>query len=283
MTRIGISLAALNAACAIAMAFPGLARTPPPPAPLAAPTRDQINHGFRDTPILPGTPWHVHDPDRPRPPVVRPGQAAGDAPADAIILFNGTGLSAFKRVDGKAADWLVADGAMTPPSRANLTDWASLTTHAVFGDVQLHLEFRTPSPSTVAEGQMRGNSGVFLMGLYEVQILDSHENRTYADGQASAIYGQTPPLVNASRSPGQWQSYDIIFEAPRFDAAGKLLRPAFVTVFHNGVLTQNHQRIEGGTAWRALPKYTPHANALPLMLQDHGCAVSFRNIWVRRL
>lgn len=282
MTRIGISFAALSAACAIAMGFPGLARAAPHSAPLAVPTRDQIDHGFRDTPILPGTPWHVHDPDRPRPSVVRPGQAAGDAPADAIILFDGTDLSAFKRADGKAADWLIADGTMTPPRRANFTDWASLTTEAAFGDMQLHLEFRTPSPSA-AGGQMRGNSGVILMGLYEVQILDSHENRTYADGQASAIYGQTPPLANASRSPGQWQSYDIIFEAPRFDADGKLLRPAFVTVFHNGVLTQNHRRIEGSTAWRALPKYTPHADALPLTLQDHGCAVSFRNIWVRRL
>lgn len=253
------------------------------PMALPASIQEQVDRGFRDTPMLPGGRWHVHDPDRPQAQVVSPGQRPGAAPADATVLFDGADLSAFTRADGKPADWVIADGAASPPPRASYAEWSNLKSKEAFGDVQLHLEFRTPFPRATPDGQMRGNSGVILMGLYEIQILDSEANHTYADGQASAIYGQMPPLVNASRPAGEWQSYDIVFEAPRFEPSGKLLRPAFVTVLHNGVLTQNHQQIMGATAWRALPEYKAHAEALPIMLQDHGCAVAFRNIWVRRL
>ncbi len=273
---LGMTASLAFVSCAHAQGVPQTPGLPPP-------TQDQIDHGFRDSPLVPDTRWHVHDPDRPQAPPVAPAARDGGAPADAIVLFDGHDLSAFTRPDGQPADWVIADGTMSPPRRSSYKEWASLQTVQAFGDIQLHLEFRTPAPPAMPEGQMRGNSGVILMGLYEIQILDSHGNKTYADGQASAIYGQNPPLVNASRPAGQWQSYDIVFEAPRFDTRGKLLQPAFVTVLHNGVLTQNHQRIEGATAWHALPKYTQHAAALPLTLQDHGCAVSFRNVWVRRL
>lgn len=241
-----------------------------------------LNTGYKDTPMLPGERWHVHDPDRPKPPVVTPGADAGRPPSDAIILFAGRDLSAFVGTDGKPADWTVRDGVAAAPARASHLEFRDIRTRESFGDVQLHLEFREPDPPT-GKGQMRGNSGVIFMGLYEIQILDSFENPTYADGQASAIYGWRPPLVNASRAPGEWQTYDILFQRPRFGAAGKTLKPAFVTVFHNGVVTQANQMILGKTGWRTLPTYSAHADALPLVLQDHGSSVSFRNIWVRRL
>ncbi len=238
--------------------------------------------GYKDTPMLPGGKWHVHDPDRPYASVVTPGATAQSAPSDAIVLFDGHDLSAFTTADGKPADWTVADGAMTVPHRADSKDYTSLQTREAFGDMQLHIEFREPA-TVVGDSQQRGNSGVIIMGRYEIQVLDSFNNPTYADGQASAIYGWKPPLVNASRRPGEWQSYDIIFERPHFDAGGKLTRPAYVTVLHNGVLTQNHQEILGTTNWRTLATYTAHADALPFVLQDHGSAVSYRNIWVRKL
>jgi hypothetical protein len=155
-------------------------------------------------------------------------------------------------------------------------------TKQAFGDVQLHLEFRTPA-KVVGDGQGRGNSGIYFMGLYELQILDSWQNPTYANGQAASIYKQIPPLVNASRQPGDWQSYDVVFIAPRFAADGKLLRPARMTAFHNGVLVQHDVTLRGPTVFRGEPKYSPHAAKLPLLLQDHRNPVAFRNIWVREL
>jgi hypothetical protein len=151
-----------------------------------------------------------------------------------------------------------------------------------FGDVQLHIEWATPTPPH-GESQERGNSGVFLMGRYEVQVLDSYNNKTYPDGQASALYGQYPPLVNASRPPGEWQSYDIVFRRPRFDAQGKLLKPARVTVFHNGVLVQDDVELTGPTAHQRRPPYEAHPERLPIKLQDHGNPIRFRNIWLREL
>jgi hypothetical protein len=157
-----------------------------------------------------------------------------------------------------------------------------IATRQGFGDVQLHVEWAAPTPAT-GEGQERGNSGVYLMSTYEVQVLDSYQNVTYADGQAAAIYGQYPPLVNASRPPGQWQTYDIIFHRPRFGEGGKLLRPARVTVLHNSVLVQDDVALTGPTAHQKRPPYTPHPDRMPLLLQDHGAPVRYRNIWLREL
>jgi hypothetical protein len=158
----------------------------------------------------------------------------------------------------------------------------SIATRRAFGDVQLHVEWATPSPPR-GEGQERGNSGVFLMGRYEIQVLDSYRNDTYADGQAAALYGQAPPLVNASRPPGEWQTYDVVFRRPRFGPDGALLQPARVTVFHNGVLVHDNVGFTGRTAHGRKATYEPHEDRLPLVLQDHGDPVRFRNIWVREL
>ena len=212
---------------------------------------------------------------KPVPAVVDPGRH-GQAPADAIVLFDGAGLSEWQGRDG-APRWQVEDGAMTVRPGTG-----SLTTKRGFGDVQLHIEWRTPT-EIVGESQGRGNSGVFLMGLYEVQVLDSWENPTYVNGQAASVYKQHVPLVNASRAPGEWQTYDIVFTAPRFAAGGDLERPATVTVLHNGVVVQNHVTLEGPTVFRGAPRYEAHANRLPIMLQDHRNHVSYRNIWVREL
>ena len=212
---------------------------------------------------------------KPTPAAVDPGRP-GHAPADAIVLFDGTDLSEWRGRDGEPG-WKVADGAMTVvPGTGNLT------TKRGFGDVQLHIEWRTPA-EIVGESQGRGNSGVFLMGLYEVQVLDSWQNPTYVNGQAASVYKQHIPLVNASRGPGEWQTYDIIFTAPRFTPDGDLESPATVTVLHNGVLVQNHVTLEGPTVFRGEPRYEAHADRLPLMLQDHRNDVSYRNIWVREL
>ena len=212
---------------------------------------------------------------KPEPAVVDPGRN-GHAPSDAIVLFDGTDLSEWRGRDG-APGWKVADGAMTVGPGTG-----SLTTKRGFGDVQLHIEWRTPT-EIVGESQGRGNSGVFLMGLYEVQVLDSWENPSYVNGQAASVYKQHIPLVNASRAPGEWQTYDIVFSAPRFTAEGALDRPATVTVLHNGVLVQNHVTLEGPTVFRGAPRYEAHADRLPIMLQDHRNDVSYRNIWVREL
>ncbi|MFO1009579.1 MAG: DUF1080 domain-containing protein [Planctomycetota bacterium] len=232
--------------------------------------------GYKDTPLIPGTNWHVHDPDRTPPPVVTPGAANGfaTAPSDAIVLFDGKDLSHW-RAGGKAAGWKVENGYM------EVNGTGSIETTESFGDVQLHLEFATPA-KVESESQGRGNSGVFFMGRYEVQVLDSFENRTYADGQAAALYGQMPPLVNACRKPGEWQSYDLVFRAPRWDG-DTLVSNARVTVIQNGVVVQDAQPFLGATAHRAVAQYAKHESALPLSLQDHGNPVRYRNVWVRKL
>lgn len=235
----------------------------------------QEKPGFKDTPMLPDGKWRVHDADRPAPAVVTPAATPGGAPSDAILL-SADAWSA------QLAPWTVADGAITVPPRPAGGGDNNLVSRQSFGDVQLHLEFRAPNPPE-GTSQDRGNSGVWFMQRYEVQILDGYQNPTYADGTVGAVYGWKPPLVNAARKPGEWQSYDIVFERPRFAADGKLLRPAYVTVFLNGVLVQNRQALLGSTVWRKVAAYEPHPDAAPLQLQDHGSPVSFRNIWVRPL
>jgi Domain of Unknown Function (DUF1080) len=224
--------------------------------------------------------WKAHDRSRPAPAAVDPGapgteNSPGRAPEDAIVLFDGKDLSKWSHKDGSAAKWKVTDGYFQVVPKTG-----DILTRQPFGDMQLHAEFAEPSPP-VGEDQDRGNSGIIIMGLYEIQVLDSYESRTYSDGQAGAVYGQYPPLVNASRPPGQWQMYDIVFHAPRFDGGGKLTRPAHVTVLHNGVLVQDHVEIHGPTATG--DPYKAHAEKLPLELQDHNHPVRYRNIWVREL
>jgi hypothetical protein len=226
--------------------------------------------------------WKVHDLDRPLPPIVIPGtpstqETPGQAPSDAVVLFDGKNLSNWLQDDGSAAKWKVENGYAEVVAKTG-----GIHTKQPFGDCQLHVEFAEPVPAH-GESQERGNSGVFLMGLYEVQVLDSYENKTYADGQAAAVYGQYPPLVNASLPPGRWQTYDIVFHGPRFDAAGKLQRPARVTVFHNGVLVQDNVTLTGPTAHGSRPPYKPSPEKLPLGLQDHGNPVRYRDIWIREL
>ena len=223
--------------------------------------------------------WPVHDEKRPLPPVVDPGPAgpAAPVPSDATVLFDGKDLSAWVNAKGAPAGWAVRDGYMEA-----IKGTGSIRTRSAFGDCQLHVEWATPA-SGQGSGQDRGNSGVYLMGLYEVQVLDSYNNKTYADGSAAALYGQFPPLVNASRKPGEWQSYDIVFRAPRFNAAGALQSPARVTVVHNGVLVHDSQELSGPTAHKARPPYKAHAPKLPISLQDHAHPVRFRNIWLREL
>jgi len=206
----------------------------------------------------------------PRPPVVEPGAAAGDPPADATVLFDGRDLSAWEG----AETWRVEQGAAIVGS-------SMISTKQTFGDCQLHIEWSAPSPP-VGEGQGRGNSGVFF-GPYEVQVLDSYRNETYFDGQAAAIYKQTPPLANAMRPPGAWNVYDIVWRAPRFAADGSLQSPAVVTALHNGVLVLNHFELLGDTPYHRPPRYEPHPVAQPIRLQDHGNPVRFRNIWVREI
>jgi hypothetical protein len=228
------------------------------------------------------TRWKIHDLERPLPPVVDSGtpstqDSPGRAPSDAIVLFDGKDLSRWAHKDGSAAKWKVENGYAEVVPKTGY-----IYTRDPFGDCQLHVEFAEPLPAK-GESQERGNSGVFLMGLYEIQVLDSYENKTYADGQAAAVYGQYPPLVNASRAPGQWQSYDIIFHGPRFAKDGKLLRPARVTVLHNNVLVQDNVVFTGPTEHGERPPYKAHPEKLPLGLQDHGEPVRFRNIWIRDL
>ena len=228
------------------------------------------------------TKWKIHDMERPASPVITPGtsstqDAPGRAPSDAVVLFDGKDLSHWAQKDGSDAKWKVENGYVEVVPKTG-----EIHTREAFGDCQLHVEFAEPTPPK-GESQDRGNSGVFLMGLYEIQVLDSYESKTYADGQAAAVYGQYPPLVNASRPPGQWQTYDIVFHGPRFDASGKVTRTANVTVLHNGVLVQDNVELTGPTAHKQRPPYQAHAEKLPLALQDHGHPVHFRNIWIRNL
>jgi hypothetical protein len=197
-------------------------------------------------------------------------------PSDALVLFNGIDLSQWESTKGGEAAWAIKDGILTvAPGKGDIR------TKREFCDVQLHLEWRTPADYGVRKGQLRNNSGVFLQERYEVQILDSYENSTYPNGQAASIYKQHIPLVNAMRPTGEWQTYDIIFKAPRFDGE-KLVEPAYITVLHNGILVQNHMEILGTTVWIGEPEYNAHGCA-PIALQDHDDPVSFRNIWVREL
>jgi len=225
----------------------------------------------------PGHRWKVHDLDRPKPRVVTPASQPGQPPSDAVLLFSGTSLDEWTARDGSPSRWVVKDGYMQTVPGAG-----PVVSKRAFGDVQVHVEWATPSPA-VGRGQDRGNSGVYFMGLYEIQVLDSHQNDTYADGQAASLYGQHPPLVNASRPAGEWQSYDIVFRRPRFNANGVLISPARFTVFHNGVLVQDNAELWGPTNWLQTDPYARHADALPFMLQDHDHPVRYRNFWVRPL
>lgn len=235
--------------------------------------------GYKDTPLQPwtGGKFHVHDPDRPVPKHVTPGQAsteeqAGSAPSDAIVLFDGDDLA-----EWKPSSWKVEKGCVEAGDD-------SLETKQAFGDFQLHVEWMAPTtPPT--RMMTRGNSGVLVMGQYEIQIFDSHPvhpDHIYPDGQAAALYGQTPPLVNACRRPGEWQSFDIVFAAPVFED-GELEKRATVTMFHNGVLVHLNQEIMGPMAHCHIAPYSPHPPKLPLALQGHGSPVRFRNIWIRPL
>jgi hypothetical protein len=231
--------------------------------------------GFTDTPMLPGQPWRVHDIRRPHPRQVTPGAQAGQPPSDAVVLFDGRDLSQWHQRSG-APRWKLGNGYVEVAGGTG-----DLISNPKFGDCQIHLEWSAPTTVT-SNSQGRGNSGVLIMGRYEIQVLDDWDNPTYADGTAGAIYGQFPPLVLPARRPGEWQTYDIAFEAPRFEG-GKLAKPAFVTVFFNGVLVENHQQIMGAVVYRKVARYTPHASEEPLVLQDHGNPVRYRNIWVRRV
>ena len=203
--------------------------------------------------------------------------APGNIPQDAIALFDGRNLDAWVGSDGEAARWRVKDNTMTV-----LPGSGGIATRQKFCDIQLHIEWRSPEKVEGKSGQFLGNSGVFLPGGYEVQVLDSHNNRTYSNGQAGSIYKQSPPLVNAIAPTGEWNTYDILFTAPTFNRSGELHSPAYVTVLHNGVVVQNHFEIQGKTRYRGWPKYKAHGCS-PIELQDHGDKVSFRNIWVREI
>jgi len=271
--------------------------------------------GYKDTPMLPGQPWHVHDPDRPLPRVVTPGATfSHDAPppSDAVVLFDGTDLSKWKSDKGEAAWKVVQDKpAQCQPRKAaplhgaelliqrpeecadccsakpggymeDVKGAGNIRTKEEFGDFQLHLEFATPE-KVVGNSQGRGNSGVLIFGDYEVQVLDSYNNRTYADGQAGAMYGQYPPLANPVKKPGEWQSYDIIFEAPQWQD-GKLTKRAAVTVLLNGVAVHNKKEYIGKSVHKEVGTYEKlHSSRGPIMLQDHGNPTRFRNIWIRNL
>jgi hypothetical protein len=238
--------------------------------------------GYTDTPFLPGGKWRVHDDTRPRPKVITPGNVSGAAPSDAVILFDGSDLSEWVKGDGKPATWTVQNGFMEVPPKSSGKGGA-IKTKRGFGDCQLHIEWATPH-KVEGNSQGRGNSGVFFHdGTYEIQVLDSYDNKSYADGQASALYGWKPPLVNASRKPGEWQTYDIIFESPKWDKEGKLVKKAYVTVMHNGVVTHHRQEILGGTGHKRVAQYKQHAAKGSIQLQDHNNPTRFRNIWIREL
>lgn len=238
------------------------------------------NLGYTDTPILPGTKWRVHDGSRPAPNLVTPGHKFSEyakAPEDALILFDGKNLSNWRDESGKKANWAISGDFM------EVTRSGSIETKQHFQDFQLHLEFASPE-KVLGNSQGRGNSGVIIFGKFEIQILDSYDNPTYPDGQTGALYGQLPPLVNASRQPGKWQTYDIIFEAPRVNSKGELVKKANVTLLHNGILLHHRQEFIGTVQHRGVGTYQPPIPTKgPIKLQDHGNPVRFRNIWIRPL
>ncbi|BDC53060.1 large, multifunctional secreted protein [Bryobacterales bacterium F-183] len=241
--------------------------------------RNAPNTGYSDTPVIPKQTWKVHDISRPAPPMVAPAAKPGDPPADAIVLFDGKDLSKWQGAsNGKLGDpkWTIKDGYMYATK-----DAGDLVSKDSFGDAQYHVEWSAPSVIDGAS-QWRGNSGFIIQKRYEIQVLDSWNNPTYADGQAASIYGQWPPMVNASRKPGEWQYYDIAWEAPKFEG-NKMVKPPFVTVFHNGVLVHHHQELIGQMAHRDVKAFEPHPFEQPLTLQDHDTRTRFRNIWVRKL
>ena len=214
---------------------------------------------------------------QPEPRVITPGKTSQDAPSDAIVLFNGKDLSQWQDAKGGDAKWKLKDGYVQVAPGTVI-----IQTRQKFGDCQLHIEWKTPD-TVKGDGQGRGNSGIFLMGLYELQVLDNYHNRTYSNGQAGSIYKQSMPLVNVCRPPGEWQTYDIIFTAPRFNPDSTLKSAARITVFQNGVLVQNNFSIWGGTEYIGIPVYKMTLDKLPLTLQDHGNPVGYRNIWIREL
>jgi hypothetical protein len=216
---------------------------------------------------------------KPEPKVVTPGKTNLDAPSDAIVLFNGTSASGWQHANGDAAKWTVADNALTVKPGTG-----AIETKQKFGDCQLHVEWRIDK-NVKGDGQDRGNSGIFLMGRYELQVLDNYNNinKTYVNGQAGSMYKQAPPLVNACKAPGEWQTYDIVFTAPKFSDNGSVISPARITVMQNGVLVQNNTTIWGNTVYIGSPTYEKHAAKESLMLQDHSHLTSFRNIWIREL
>jgi hypothetical protein len=235
--------------------------------------------GYTDTPTITGQKWRVHDADRPQPRVVTPAATfthGAPAPADAVVLFDGKDLSHWTK-DGGPAPWKVENGYMEVVGKSG-----SIETREKFGSFQLHLEFAEPTPPS-GDSQARANSGVFLHGLYEIQVLDCYNNPTYPDGTVGSIYGQWPPLANAAKPPGEWQSYDIVFQAPRVEG-GRVVEPAYVTIILNGIVTQHHQAILGPVRHRDVAAYEPNTPTKgPIGLQDHGDPVRFRNIWVRPL
>ncbi len=228
-------------------------------------------YGYTNTPVLPWCGFHVHDPNRPAPPRINPGPVAAPAPApaDAIILFEGSDVSRWQ-----TAAWPVVE-------RCIVAGEGEFSTRQSFTNFQLHLEWMAPK-NFEGPWYNRGNNGVLLHGLYEIQIFDSFNEKLYPDGQAAAIYGQTPPLVNVTRPPGEWQSFDIVFAAPEFEG-GKLKQPARVTMFHNGVLVHLNEEVHGATGHKIQPAYKPDVTSGPIALGGHGCPVKFRNIWVRPL
>lgn len=212
--------------------------------------------------------------------VITPGETPKDAPSDAIVLFDGVNIaSEWTNGNGEKPEWVVADGCVTVKKGAG-----TIKTKRNFEDYQLHIEWRAPA-EVIGESQGRGNSGIFMQGIYEVQVLDNFNNRTYRNGQAGSIYKQHPPLVNACKAPGVWQTYDIIYTAPRFNEDGiTYFTPPTITVLHNGVLVQNNVKMRGPTEYIGIPEYTVKKHGPgPIVLQDHGNPVSFRNIWIREL
>lgn len=246
---------------------------------LAAVSLMTVSVAFADSSANPKYP--IHDENRPLPPVVEPAEKCGGAPSDAIVLFDGSNFDAWQHGDGSTPKWkLNGDGSMTVIPKTG-----DINTREGFGDVQLHIEW-SADPNSKGKAQHRSNSGVFFMGRYEVQVLDNykHENKTYADGTAGSIYGQYPALVAATRPAGEWNSYDIVFRRPHFDAAGKVVKPATATVFVNGVLVQDHVELVGPTSHKKRDPYKAHPDRLPLRLQDHkDDPIRFRNIWIRDL
>jgi len=227
--------------------------------------------------------WLIHDVNRPAPPIITPGAECGAAPSDAVVLFDGTEASMTNNwtdTKGNPTKWAFRDGCMESVKNAGY-----IQSKQQFGSCQLHVEFATPS-RVQGSSQGRGNSGVFLQGEFEIQVLDSYENKTYPDGQCSALYGRSVPLVNVCRQPGEWQSYDIVFHRAIFDKDGKIVRKPTFTVFQNGVLVQDHVTLEGGTQWNgphAISDFRPIGDKGPIQFQDHGNPVRYRNIWLREL